>query len=161
MSVAWIVIIQELSEIKDEIAKGEITFEDAVVKYSDDASKINGGVIVNPYNASASFPKDAINETMQNVDKVDFDAMKEGDITEPVRFKSDLADAYRLIKVTRKTSAHKVNLTEDYDKIQESALNSKKTDIIKEWAEKRIKNTYININPEYRDCNFKLNWLKK
>lgn len=152
---------KELSEIKDEIAKGEITFEDAVVKYSDDASKINGGVIVNPYNASASFSKDAINETMQNVDKVNFDAMKEGDITEPVRFKSDLADAYRLIKVTRKTSAHKVNLTEDYDKIQESALNSKKTDIIKEWAEKRIKNTYININPEYRDCNFKLNWLKK
>ncbi len=152
---------KELSDIKDEIAKGEITFEDAVVKYSDDASKINGGVIVNPYNASASFSKDAINETMQNVDKVDFDTMKEGDITEPVRFKSDLADAYRLIKVTRKTSAHKVNLTEDYDKIQESALNSKKTDIIKEWAEKRIKNTYININPEYRDCNFKLNWLKK
>lgn len=152
---------KELSEIKDEIAKGEITFEDAVVKYSDDASKINGGVIVNPYNASASFSKDAINETMQNVDRVDFDAMKEGDITDPVRFKSDLADAYRLIKVTRKTSAHKVNLTEDYDKIQESALNSKKTDIIKEWAEKRIKNTYININPEYRDCNFKLNWLKK
>ncbi|HIW88179.1 MAG TPA: peptidylprolyl isomerase, partial [Candidatus Onthomorpha intestinigallinarum] len=152
---------KELSEIKDEIAKGEITFEDAVVKYSDDASKINGGVIVNPYNASASFSKDAINETMQNVDRVDFDAMKEGDITDPVRFKSDLADAYRLIKVTRKTSAHKVNLTDDYDKIQESALNSKKTDIIKEWAEKRIKNTYININPEYRDCNFKLNWLKK
>lgn len=152
---------KELSEIKEEIAKGEITFEDAVVKYSDDASKINGGVIVNPYNASASFSKDAINETMQNVDRVDFDAMKEGDITDPVRFKSDLADAYRLIKVTRKTSAHKVNLTEDYDKIQESALNSKKTDIIKEWAEKRIKNTYININPEYRDCNFKLNWLKK
>lgn len=152
---------KELSEIKDKIAKREITFEDAVVKYSDDASKINGGVIVNPYNASASFSKDAINETMQNVDRVDFDAMKEGDITDPVRFKSDLADAYRLIKVTRKTSAHKVNLTEDYDKIQESALNSKKTDIIKEWAEKRIKNTYININPEYRDCNFKLNWLKK
>lgn len=152
---------KELNEIKDEIAKGEITFEDAVVKYSDDASKINGGVIVNPYNASASFSKDAINETMQNVDRVDFDAMKEGDITDPVRFKSDLADAYRLINVTRKTSAHKVNLTDDYDKIQESALNSKKTDIIKEWAEKRIKNTYININPEYRDCNFKLNWLKK
>lgn len=152
---------KELNEIKDEIAKGEIIFEDAVVKYSDDASKINGGVIVNPYNASASFSKDAINETMQNVDRVDFDAMKEGDITDPVRFKSDLADAYRLIKVTRKTSAHKVNLTDDYDKIQESALNSKKTDIIKEWAEKRIKNTYININPEYRDCNFKLNWLKK
>ena len=152
---------KELSDIKDEIAKGEITFEDAVVKYSDDASKINGGVIVNPYNASASFSKDAINETMQNVDKVDFDTMKEGDITEPVRFKSDLADAYRLIKVTRKTSAHKVNLTEDYDKIQESALNSKKTDIIKKKKKKRIKNTYININPEYRDCNFKLNWLKK
>lgn len=150
----------ELEKIKEEIDKGEITFEEAIIKYSDDASKVNEGLIINPYNASAIFTKDAINETMSNVEKVDFESMKEGEITKPIRFKTELAEAYRLIKVKKKTDAHKVNLTLDYDKIQASALESKKTDIIKEWANKRLKKTYVKIDSEYKDCDFKLNWVK-
>ena len=150
-----------MDSIKSEIEKGTITFEDAIVKYSDDESKINQGLIINPYTAGASFTKDAINETMSNIDKVDFNAMNEGEITKPVLFKAESANAYRLIKVNKKIPAHKVSLTEDYGKIQESALSSRKLDIIKEWAEKRIAKTYIRIIPNYQSCEFKLNWLKK
>ncbi|MBO7276481.1 MAG: peptidylprolyl isomerase [Bacteroidales bacterium] len=150
----------QLENIKQEIDRGEITFEEAIVKYSDDASKVNDGLIVNPHNASAIFTKDAINETMLNVEKVEFESMKEGEITKPVRFKTELSNAYRLIKIKRKTEAHKVDLNLDYDKVQNSALNSKKTDIIKEWANKRLKKTYVKIDPEYKDCDFKLNWVK-
>lgn len=87
--------------------------------------------------------------------------MKEGDITNPVLFKAESANAYRLIKVDKKVDAHRVNLVDDYGKIQESALSSRKLDIIKEWAEKRIAKTYIRIDKDYQDCDFKLNWLKK
>jgi peptidyl-prolyl cis-trans isomerase SurA len=152
---------KELERIKAEIDNGEISFEDAIIKYSDDESKINQGLIINPHNASASFTKDAINETMSNLENVDFNSMKQGDITAPVLFKSELANAYRLIKVTKKVDAHKVNLVEDYGKIQESALSARKLDVIKEWAEKRIAKTYIKIDKDYQTCDFKLNWLKK
>lgn len=151
----------ELEKIKSEIERGEITFEDAIIKYSDDESKINRGLIINPYNASASFTKDNINETMSNLDKVDFNSMKEGDITEPVLFKAESANAYRLIKIDKKVDAHRVNLVDDYGKIQESALSARKLEIIKEWAERRIAKTYIRIDPDYQSCDFKLNWLKK
>ena len=150
----------QLEQIKKEIDNGEITFEEAILKYSDDASKINEGLIINPYNASAIFSKDAINETISNVDKVDFESMKEGEITKPIRFKTELSDAYRLIKINRKTDAHKVDLTLDYDKIQASALDNKKTEIIKEWANKRLKKTYVKIDADYQGCDFKLNWIK-
>jgi peptidyl-prolyl cis-trans isomerase SurA len=151
---------EQLEQIKKEIDNGEITFEEAILKYSDDASKINEGLIINPYNASAIFSKDAINETIFNVDKVDFESMKEGEITKPIRFKTELSDAYRLIKINRKTDAHKVDLTLDYDKIQASALDNKKTEIIKEWANKRLKKTYVKIDADYQGCDFKLNWIK-
>lgn len=151
---------KELEEIKEEIDKGEITFEEAIVKYSDDPSKVNQGLIVNPYNASAIFTKDVINETMSNIEKVDFNAMKQGEITKPVKFKTELSEAYRLIKVNRKTDAHKVDLTLDYDKVQASALDNKKTEIIKEWANKRLKKTYVKIDADYQSCDFKLNWTK-
>ena len=147
-------------EIKEKIDKGEITFEEAIVKYSDDPSKVNQGLIVNPYNASAIFTKDVINETMSNIEKVDFNAMKQGEITKPVKFKTELSEAYRLIKVNRKTDAHKVDLTLDYDKVQASALDNKKTEIIKEWANKRLKKTYVKIDADYQSCDFKLNWTK-
>lgn len=150
----------QLEQIKKEIDNGEITFEEAILKYSDDASKINEGLIINPYNASAIFSKDAINETISNVDKVDFESMKDGEITKPIRFKTELSDAYRLIKINRKTDAHKVDLTLDYDKIQASALDNKKTEIIKEWANKRLKKTYVKIDADYQGCDFKLNWIK-
>jgi peptidyl-prolyl cis-trans isomerase SurA len=150
----------QLEQIKKEIDNGEITFEEAILKYSDDASKINEGLIINPYNASAIFSKDAINETIFNVDKVDFESMKEGEITKPIRFKTELSDAYRLIKINRKTDAHKVDLTLDYDKIHASALDNKKTEIIKEWANKRLKKTYVKIDADYQGCDFKLNWIK-
>ena len=151
---------KELEEIKEKIDKGEITFEEAIVKYSDDPSKVNKGLIVNPYNASAIFTKDVINETMSNIEKVDFNAMKQGEITKPVKFKTELSEAYRLIKVNRKTDAHKVDLTLDYDKVQASALDNKKTEIIKEWANKRLKKTYVKIDADYQSCDFKLNWTK-
>ncbi len=153
--------MSELDSIKARIERGELTFEDAIREYSDDESKVNQGLIVNPYTASASFSKDAINETIGNLEKVDFGSMKEGDITRPILFQAESAKAYRLIKVNKKVPAHKVNLTDDYDKIQESALGARKLDIIKEWADKRIAKTYIRIIPEYSGCNFKLNWLKK
>lgn len=151
---------KELEEIKAKIDRGEITFEEAIVKYSDDPSKVNQGLVINPYNASAIFTKDAINETMLNIEKVDFNAMKQGEITKPIKFKTELSEAYRLIKVNRKTEAHKVDLTLDYDKVHSSALDNKKTEIIKEWANKRLKKTYVKIDPEYQSCNFKLNWIK-
>lgn len=151
---------KELEEIKEKIDKGEITFEEAIVKYSDDPSKVNQGLIVNPYNASAIFTKDVINETMSNIEKVDFNAMKQGEITKPIKFKTELSEAYRLIKVNRKTDAHKVDLTLDYDKVQASALDNKKTEIIKEWANKRLKKTYVKIDADYQSCDFKLNWTK-
>ena len=151
---------KELEEIKEKIDKGEITFEEAIIKYSDDPSKVNDGLIVNPYNASAIFSKDAINETIFNIDKVDFESMKQGEITKPIKFKTELSEAYRLIKVKRKTDAHKVDLILDYDKVHSSALDNKKTETIRNWANKRLKKTYVKIDPEYQSCDFKLNWIK-
>ena len=152
---------EKLDSVKTLIDEGKISFEDAIVKYSQDESKINGGLIINKNNASAVFTLDAINATIGNVDNVDFASMNQGDYTKPVEFKSELSNAYRLIKVKKKIAAHKVNLTDDFDKIQTLALNAKRTEIMRAWASKTIGKTYIKLNDKYSSCNFTLNWNKK
>ena len=151
----------KLDTIKSMIEKGEISFEDAMVKYSEDEGKINGGLIINTNNSSAVFSLDAINASMNNVTNVNFEPMKQGDITAPVEFKSQLSNAYRIIKVKKKIPAHKLNLTDDFDKMQTLAINKKRSSLIHSWAEKTIKRTYIKVNDTYKNCPFTLNWLKK
>ncbi len=149
-----------LDSIKALIDSKEISFEDAIIKYSEDDSKINGGLIINRNNASAVFSLDALNATIGNVDNVDFASMKQDDYTYPIEFRGELSNAYRLIKIKKKVEAHQVNLADDFDRIQSLALNQKRNDIIHAWAEKTIKRTYIRIDDKYKDCKFTLDWSK-
>ena len=49
---------------------------------------------------------------------------------------------------------------ENYDlKLNESAKDSLKE--IAKWTEEKIKETYIKISDDYKDCQFTNNWLKK
>ena len=52
-------------------------------------------------------------------------------------------------------------LIEDYLKIKELALKDKQIKEIAKWSEEKIKETYIKISDEYKDCDFTNNWLKK
>lgn len=150
-----------LDSINNLIKEKKISFEDAIKQYSEDASRLTGGAVINPYSASARFSNENINEMMENIDKINFDNYKQGDIIGPNLYKTELGSAYRLIKVTSKIPQHTINLKDDYDKIYNSALESAKTKTILEWANRRIPKTYIRIDDEYKGCNFKMNWIKK
>lgn len=150
----------QLDSIKTLIDSNQISFEDAIVKYSQDDSRVNGGLIINPNNSSATFSLDAINATIRNVDNVDFASMQQGDYTKPIEFKSDLSNAYRLIKIKKKNPAHVVNLTDDFDKIQSLALAQKRNNSIRSWAEKTISKSYIRISDNYKHYKFTLPWVK-
>jgi peptidyl-prolyl cis-trans isomerase SurA len=150
----------ELDSVRALIESGKISFEEAIGTFSDDESKINEGLIINSYNGSAKFSKENINEIMKNVNKVDFLSMKQGNITQPVLFEAESGNAYRLIKVRHKTEAHKVNLHDDYDKIYNLASEAKRTEDLVKWAEKHVGKTYVRLDNDYINCNFKINWTK-
>ncbi|MDR0971907.1 MAG: peptidylprolyl isomerase [Bacteroidales bacterium] len=152
---------KKLDSIYNEIKENKISFEDAIKQFSDDDSKQTGGLIVNPYNASARFQKENINQVMENLDKIDFEKYNQGDIIPSSLFKTENSKAYRLIKVVLKTPKHKVNLKDDYDKVYTSALENAKTNALLLWANKTIEKTYIKLDSSYNDCSFKLNWIKK
>ncbi len=149
-----------MDSVYNLIQDKKISFEEAVEKFSDDASKLSQGIMINPYTATSKFQKENLNEIMENIDRVKFETMNKGDITKPILFKTENSNAYRLIKVKTMIPAHKVNLKDDYDKILSSALEANKTKTILEWANKRAEKTYIRIDSEYSNCNFKVKWTK-
>lgn len=147
-----------LDSVAKEVRLGNITFENAAIQFSDGTTKQQGGVVANPNTGNNRFSKEDIKTLYPGISLT---AMNVGDVTNATLMKTDdNKDAYRIVKLNKKINAHTANLIEDYDKIYNAALESAKNKKVTEWAQRMIKNTYIRIDDEYKDCNFQLNWVK-
>ncbi len=148
---------EKLESVRAEILAGDITFEDAVVKHSyDKATRLNKGKLVNPYTNDAKFELNKMDPKLfAKVDK-----LKENDITE-IFFEENREGEkiYKIIKITRRIDAHEADLSKDYVKIQQLALQKKQQETLEKWYASKIKDTYLKLNGDYKTCNFKYNWL--
>jgi peptidyl-prolyl cis-trans isomerase SurA len=145
--------------IKNRIQNKEITFADAARTMSDEKeTRANGGTLVNPRTQDSRFE-------LTNMDPEIYGQvsnMKSGDISSVILDEDPKAGKrYKIIMVTNKIEDHVADFSKDYIKIKELALKEKQINAIAKWSEQKIKETYIKINGEYRDCVFTNNWLKK
>lgn len=147
-----------LDSIANQVRLGNLTFEDAARNFSDGDTKRQGGVVTNPATGNRRFTKEVFTELYPGISLT---AMNAGDISNATIMKTDdNKDAYRIVQLNKKVEAHTANLTDDYDKIYNAALEEAKNNKVKEWAQRQIKNTYIRIADGYRDCDFQLDWVK-
>jgi peptidyl-prolyl cis-trans isomerase SurA len=146
-----------LDSLRGVIESGKMTFEEAAQKFSDDdETKNSGGLMVNP----------ETNTTRLSPDKIDrvlffqVDSMPIGRISPPLLTSTaDGKNAYRIVSVKSRTTPHKANLKDDYQKIQEVALSEKQSKVMSEWVEKKRKTTFIQINSgEYSSCSLLDHW---
>ena len=71
-------------------------------------------------------------------------------------------EVYCIVKVKNKLPNHKANLVDDYQVIKTMCENNRKETIIENWIKDKIKDTYIMISPEWRNCDFKYDfWIKQ
>ncbi|HPT03930.1 MAG TPA: peptidylprolyl isomerase, partial [Bacteroidales bacterium] len=145
-----------LDSIAGVIKHDSISFEKAALKYSDDPGKINGALMVNPQTNTSRF------EAKQLDPKVFFivDKMKVGEISKAVPLTTEEGkQAFQLLYLKVRTDPHKANLKDDYNKIQNWALEEKKGKAIDDWIKSKTDKTYISIIDEFKNCNFQHKWI--
>lgn len=147
-----------LDSIAYLIAIDTISFADAARKFSNDVStKANGGMMYDEQSGTTKIPMDQIDPTIFLL----LDTLKVGSISSPVPFKTiDGKQAYRLIYFKSKTAPHRANLTDDYQRIQAAALAQKQEDNYRKWFEKKLKNSFVQIDKQYQNCEFMQVWVK-
>ncbi|WP_456376406.1 peptidylprolyl isomerase [Lutibacter sp.] len=149
----------ELTNIRKQILDGEITFEEAVLKYSEDKeTKNNQGLILNPNTNDTHFVLTRMDPTLY----ARVSNLKAGEITDV--FYDEIRGGekmHKIILLKSKEDAHIANFTKDYEKIQQLTLQKKQEETIDQWAKEKIVDTYIKINKDYKKCNFKKNWKKE
>lgn len=149
----------KLDSIAQEIRLGKTDFASAARQYSDGTSKEQGGVVTHPTTGNNRFLLEELKELYPGIG---FSAMTNGEVSNATAMKtSDQRDAYRIVRIDRKLPPHQANLTDDYDRLSNVALQEAKDKKLLEWSAKMIKTTYIRLSDEYKDCDFKLNWNKR
>ena len=150
---------EEITLIRKKIVDGEISFADAARSSSNEIeTRANGGTLLNPKSLDSKFDMTKLDAVLYG----QVSNLKTGEVSLPYleedRVKGKI---YKLMMVTNRIPSHPVDYSQDYLKIKEFALSDKRIKEIAKWSNEKIKDTYIKINGEYRDCDFVNNWLKK
>ena len=150
---------EKIDAIRNKIINKEITFADAAKSSSDEKeTRNNGGVLLNPRTMEPRFELTKMDPTLY----AQVSQLKDGEVTIPLLDEERGGGKfYKIITVNNRTEEHQAEFSKDYLKIKELALRDKQIKEIAKWSEEKIKETYIKINDDYRDCEFANNWLKK
>lgn len=144
-----------LDSLKTELTNGAVSFDLAARFYSQDpATRTNGGQMADPSTGSSYFEIDQLKPEDYNAIK----DLKEGEISEPFESRDNEGRSgntvYKIIKVDKIIPAHTASFSEDYTMLSEQAQNERAMNAIDEFIKKKISETYIVIDPIFKDCPF-------
>ncbi len=147
----------KLDSIRTLIMSDEMTFAEAARRFSDHPGGRSGGIIINPYTGTSRFKTEEMDPSLFFV----VDRLEVGEISRPMETMTDDGQAaFQIVTVRDRIDPHPANLQQDYDFIQQLALQEKKRTAINRWVTRRLRSTYISIHEDYKDCDFEVNWLQ-
>lgn len=145
--------------IRQRIMDGELSFADAARSMSDEKeTRANGGILLNPKTMDSKFELTKMDPALYG----QVSNLKEKEVSVALLDEDPTGKKrYKLLMVTNRIDSHTADYAVDYTKIKDLALKEKQFDAIGKWSDEKIKETYIKINGEYRNCQFMNNWMKK
>jgi peptidyl-prolyl cis-trans isomerase SurA len=151
--------VQKLDSVRSKLIAGTINFGEAVAKYSDDdMSKYTGGSIQGQ--DGSSFTKlDQLDKGL--VELLAQTNLKPGEYSKPTPYTDERGkQAVRIIYLKTRTSPHRENLKDDYDRVAKEALELKKQKALETWFASKIPSYYIMIDPDFKSCGTLSNWMQ-
>lgn len=125
-------------------------FNDVITTYNeDDNAKFTSGYLLNSNQSSTL--------TIDDLDKdivLKLETMQIGDYTNPFIFTDQRGrTGVKMLYLKSKTVPHRENLTDDYTKISNKLVESKKAGLMQKWIDDKVPNFYLHVEDEYKTCS--------
>lgn len=151
--------IERLDSISKEIKANNIQFEQAVLRFSEDKNTVmNAGLMINPNTGGSRFEyQDLAPEIAKQIY-----SMQEGEISQPFVMMDPQKnrEVCAIVRLKKKTDVHRANLTDDFQTIKSMLEQQLSREYIHDWILKKQKSTYVQIDPEWSNCDFEFpNWI--
>lgn len=140
-----------LSSVRDSILHHDASFEVMARRHSEEErSAENGGRVTDPESGIRDLELDALNSSWRRT----IDELEEGEISEPRKVELlNGDDAYHIVRLDRRTPAHRANLEMDYDRIRRLALQDKQNRKMQEWIKELRDEIYVDIRVSKEDLS--------
>jgi len=150
---------EKIALIRQKIISGEITFAEAARNESmEKETRQSGGQLINPQSLDTRFELTKMDPSLYN----QVSNLKDNEISKPIEDDNPRSGlSYKIMTVTNRYEEHPADYAKDYTKIKALALEEKQMREITKWSAQKVKDTFIKVNGEYRDCKFAIDWLKK
>lgn len=149
---------EKIENIRQRIINGEISFADAARSESEEKETRNsGGLLVNPKTFDNRFELTKMDPSLYNR----VADLKDNEISKPILDEGQRGDkSWKIMMVTNRYDEHVADYAKDYTKIKDLALKEKQMKAIAKWSSEKIKDTYVKVSGNYRECNFANKWVK-
>lgn len=157
--------IAHLDSIAENIRTGKYSFEDAVLRYSDDKdTRSNRGLMAfknpdpNDFYITSRFEMRNLPQDIAMV----VDTMQVGQISRAFRFTNEKGqELTAIVKLKNRVESHKATPVEDFRVLRDIVYNKKAQEVINKWISDKIKSTYVRISPDWRGCKFQYDgWIR-
>lgn len=152
--------VYQLDSLKKELDKGVFTFDEAARYVSQDKdTRNNRGLMINPNTGSSKFEMKELPPAVAR----QVENLKPGDISPAFVMMDEKRnkEVVSMVLLTSRTPAHKANLAEDFSLLKNMYEAYEKEKILRDWVEKKIKQTYVHIEDGWNNCEFEFQgWIK-
>jgi peptidyl-prolyl cis-trans isomerase SurA len=148
---------QYLDSVRLLVTRDSVSFSVAVKRFSNEdvQSYNNDGRMVNPATGNTFFEIGDLEPDIYFT----IDTMEIGSLSAPFMFRDPTGEKYfRIVQLQSRSAPHQADLTKDYSKIRQAAIESKKGDFISEWVQEKIEATYVDLDGMFHGCEVLRKW---
>lgn len=149
-----------LDSLAEDIRNEKLTFETAALYTSDDKdTRSNHGTMFNvvydemeggPVRVSRFEMKDLPVEVARVIEP-----MHTGEISNAFTMVNQKGkEVCAIVRLKSRVNQHRATITEDFQAMCAVVRTKKQNELIDKWIREKQKNTYVRINPEWRNCEF-------
>jgi peptidyl-prolyl cis-trans isomerase SurA len=144
-----------LDSVSVAIANGEMTFEEASRRFSnDEQTRFNGGQMSNFQSGNNKFEVSQLDRGLFAL----ISTLEDDEISEASFYRTeDQREAFRIVRLDANYEPHKANLDLDFTRIKGFALQQKQAKTVEDWKNEKLADTFVKINEGYYDCADELN----
>ncbi|WP_235297307.1 peptidylprolyl isomerase [Portibacter marinus] len=147
-----------LDSIGNLIMQDSISFSAAVKKYGNEKveSYNNNGRMTNPQTNTTFYSTNDLPPEIYFA----IEDLEVGDVSAPIEYQDRKGDPmFRIVLLESKTKPHIANLKQDYSRLREFAIESKKNEYFNEWIISKLNSTYMEVDSSFSDCGNISGWL--
>lgn len=135
--------IEFLNTVRDSILVHGMSFELMAKRHSQEPSSAElGGRVIDPQTGE----RDLVVESLGPLWRDLIGTLEEGEISQPTRVElQNNRQAYHIVRLHRRTPAHRVSLATDYERIEQYALQDKRQREMQRWMQQLREDVYVHL----------------